>query len=281
MERTPIRRSTDEDWNLWPTISHLSGYQEHKKTADCLSRLVKLPTDSKATIKMQTATNLHGPAFNTRSKTSYHCQTTMVTEPSNTQPIKETVMPASTTVENTQDITPKPLTADRHEALLKMQEMHPFCKCISKWLSNGKAPNHEADLFTYVMELLYNDIMDANQKLVALIIPKAWKYWVLVEAHDKLGHQGVPHTYCPIKWQYYWKGMNKDIWKYIANCTLCHREKAKALSYPLQMTEKPETFQKNCHRHGNWMQNINLRQETHTYNHCLSNRIARGFPNTR
>ena len=29
--------------------------------------------------------------------------------------------------------------------------------------------------------------------------------------------------------------MNKDIRKYIANCTLCHREKAKA--YPLQMTE--------------------------------------------
>ena len=34
--------------------------------------------------------------------------------------------------------------------------------------------------------------------------------------------------------------MNKDIQKYIANCTLCHREKAKVQSYPLQMTEIPE-----------------------------------------
>ena len=82
--------------------------------------------------------------------------------------------------------------------------------------------------------------MDANKKNYGTIIPKAWKYTALVEAHDKLGHQGVTCTYCLIKWQYYWKGMNKDIWKYIANCTLCCREKAKVQSYPLQMTEIPE-----------------------------------------
>ena len=34
--------------------------------------------------------------------------------------------------------------------------------------------------------------------------------------------------------------MNKDIWKYIANCTLCHREKAKVQSHPLQMIEIPD-----------------------------------------
>ena len=34
--------------------------------------------------------------------------------------------------------------------------------------------------------------------------------------------------------------MNKDIQKYIAYCTLCHREKAKVQSYPLQMTEIPD-----------------------------------------
>ena len=34
--------------------------------------------------------------------------------------------------------------------------------------------------------------------------------------------------------------MNKDIWKYIANCTLCCREKAKVQSYALHMTEIPD-----------------------------------------
>ena len=34
--------------------------------------------------------------------------------------------------------------------------------------------------------------------------------------------------------------MNKDIRKYIANCTLCHREMAMVQAYPLQMTEIPD-----------------------------------------
>ena len=61
-----------------------------------------------------------------------------------------------------------------------------------------------------------------------------------VEAHDKPGHQGNTHTYCLIKCQYYWKGINKDLCKYIANCALCCREKAKIQNYPLQMMEIPD-----------------------------------------
>ena len=34
--------------------------------------------------------------------------------------------------------------------------------------------------------------------------------------------------------------MNKDIQKYISNCALCHREKAKIQNYPLQMMEIPD-----------------------------------------
>ena len=115
-----------------------------------------------------------------------------------------------------------------------------FCKCISRRLLNGKAPHHEFDSFTHVKGLLYKHIMDAGKKFLTLVIPKAWKYTLLVEAHDKLGHQGNSCTYCLIKCQYYLKGMNKDIWKYIANCVLCQCEKAKVQQYPLQMTEIPD-----------------------------------------
>ena len=99
---------------------------------------------------------------------------------------------------------------------------NPFSKQISKCLSNGKAPQHETDLSTHVRGLLYRHIMDSGQKFLALGIPKSWKNTFLVEAHDKLGHQGDTCTYCLIMHQYYWKGMNKNIRKYIANCTLCH-----------------------------------------------------------
>ena len=106
------------------------------------------------------------------------------------------------------------------DTLLQMQRTDPFCKCISKRLLNGKAPHHEFDTFTHVKGLLYKHVTDTGKKFPALVILKSWKYTVLVEAH-KLGHQGNSHTYCLIKRQYYRKGMNKDIRKYIANCVLC------------------------------------------------------------
>ena len=112
-------------------------------------------------------------------------------------------------------------------------------------MSYAKAPKHETELFTHIMGLLYKHITDSGQKFLALVIPKSWKYTILVEAHNKLGHQGNTHIYCLIKRQCYLKGMNKDIHKYIANCALCHREKAKVQNYPLQMMEIPDrTFNK-------------------------------------
>ena len=115
---------------------------------------------------------------------------------------------------------------------MQKKKTDPFCKWISKCLSNGKAPKYEMDLFTHVKGLLYKHITDSRQKFLALVIPKSWKYTVLVEAHDKLGHQGNTGTYCLIKCQYYRKGMNKDIHKYIASCALCHRGESQNLKLP-------------------------------------------------
>ena len=95
--------------------------------------------------------------------------------------------------------TPKSLRADRFEALLQMQRTDPFCKYISKHLFNGKVLQNETDVFTHVKGLLHKHIIDSGKQFLALIIPKSWKYMVLVEAHDKLGHQGNSHTYCLIK----------------------------------------------------------------------------------
>ena len=68
---------------------------------------------------MLTAIYSDGPVFNTRSKTS---------QPSNTQPNEDTVMPDLTTTQGTLDATPKSLMDDRLQALLQMQKMDPFCK---------------------------------------------------------------------------------------------------------------------------------------------------------
>ena len=191
MVTTPIIRSTDGDWNLPHTnitFEWISG--AWNKAADCLSSLVELSNDSNATVKMLTVTHSDGPPFNTRSKTSH--QTATYTEHSTTPPDIDTITQDFTPTQRTQDIMLRPLI----NVKLRMQKMDPFCKCISKWLSSGKAPKHEADLFTHVKGLVYKHVRDANQKFMALIVPKAWKYTILVEAHDKLGPPGVTHTYC-------------------------------------------------------------------------------------
>ena len=210
------------------TFEWISGV--HNKAADYLSCLVELPHDKPAAIHMLSTTYQDGPAFNTRSQTlQHHSSDDLTSQPD--------VLPDVTVVT---DPTPKSLTEDRLQKLLQMQKTDPFCKWISKCLSNGKAPKHKTDLFTHVKGLLYKHITDSHQNFLALVIPKAWRNTVLMEAHDKLGHQGTTCTYCLVKCQYYWKGMNKDSRKYIANCTLCHREKAKVQAYPWQMTEIPE-----------------------------------------
>ena len=116
------------------------------------------------------------------------------------------------------------------------------------WVSNKTANclswlvelPHTTSLLVNMLSVSNTDVADSGQKFLAPVIPKSWKYTVLVEARDKLGHQGNTHTYCLIKCQYYWKGMNKDIWKYIANCTVYCREKAKIQNYPLQMMDIPD-----------------------------------------
>ena len=187
------------------TFKWISGAKN--KAADCLSRLVS-PTGM--SINMLMASLNDGPAFHTRSHTQN------ILDPTSAPPMTPTPHIA-------QDDTPTPksLTDDRWDALLQMQRTDPFCKCISKRLLNGKAPHHEFGTFTHVKGLLYKHVSDAGKQFLTLVIPKSWKFTILVEAHDKLGHQGNNHMYCLIKHQYYWKGMNKDIRKYIANCILC------------------------------------------------------------
>ena len=116
------------------------------------------------TINMLTGTQTDGPTFNTRSYTRQDSTLNNSTTQANTTP---DVSPDPTP-------TPKTLKGDRLE-VLQMQKTDPFCKHISKHLSNGKAQKHETDLFTHVKGLLYKHVTDSGQKFLALVIPKSWK----------------------------------------------------------------------------------------------------------
>ena len=122
-------RSVDGDWSYLLTTSHLSGVRN--EAADCLSHLVELPQATSVQINMLSVMNTDAPTSLTPEvKTHQHLSTDTSTSQPNTTP----------EVSEVTDPTPKSLTADRLEALLQMQETDPFCKRISKCLSNGKAP---------------------------------------------------------------------------------------------------------------------------------------------
>ena len=99
----------------------------------------------------------------------------------------------------------------RDTLIQEMQSTNPFCRRIMKRLLNKTAPKHELKTFSLHNGLLYQYASDNSKDFCALVIPKAWKYTILVETHDKMGHQGNNRMYSLIKQQYYWKGMAKDV----------------------------------------------------------------------
>ena len=111
---------------------------------------------------MLPVSNTDGPAFNTRSQTQQHL--------AQDTPTAQLSIPPDIT--STPDPTPKSLTAYRLEALLQLQKTDPFCKQISKHLSNGKAPKYKTQLFTPIRGLLYKHITDSGQKFLALVYTK-------------------------------------------------------------------------------------------------------------
>ena len=157
--------------------------------ADCLSQLVDVkdtPVPYNASINMAFTSTLDHPATHTNSETLTPTDTTPPTD------VKSTL--------NTDKVNaPPPFTEDFKDPLQIMQRTDPICKHISKHILNGKAPSHDVDTFSHIKGLLYKHIMDANKKFLALVIPKSWHFIVLIEAHNKLGHQGVNSTYHLIK----------------------------------------------------------------------------------
>ena len=151
----------------------------------------------------------------------------------NTDNTPRTEVSKETTSSNSEDNS-------RDTSVKEMQSTDPFCKRSMKRLLNKTAPKHELDTFFIHNGLLYRYVSDHSKDFCALVIAKAWRYTILVETHDRMGHQGNNRTYSLIKRQYYWKGMAKDVKDYIQRCPACQQEKARVQLYPLHMTEIPD-----------------------------------------
>ena len=55
---------------------------------------------------------------------------------------------------------------------------------------------------------------------------------LLVEAHDKMGHNGAGHTYALLKRYYYLKGIKTSMDKHVKNCYQCQKCNQHKVVYP-------------------------------------------------
>ena len=211
---------------------------------------------------MLSATNLDGTAFNTRRRTAQCTSSEDATCQS------DAVAPDVT---DTSSTTPKSLTVDRLEALLQMQKMDPFCKHISKCLSKEKAPKHEANLFLRVKGLLYKHVTNSHQRFLALVIPKAWKYTVLVSHMDLLCNK------MSVLLERHKQGYQE------INCLICTLPQRKSKGSSLPSTDYRNSrmpLWHDSHWCGHRMWNFQFRQQTHPHHNRSPHRMAKIFSHT-
>ena len=190
-ENTKINRWGLELASYNITFEWISGARN--KAADCLSRLVELPGKHQ---KNQTGTK----------PTRINMVRAVTTRSRSRQPQidKEIKKLRSKETNSGNDTTRNDSPNNSKDtSIQEMQSTDPFCRHITKRLLNKTAPEHELKTFFIHNGLLYRYALDHSKDFCTLVIPKAWKYTILVETHDKIGHQGNNCTYSLIKRQYY------------------------------------------------------------------------------
>ena len=227
-ENTKINRWGLELASYNITFEWISGARN--KAADCLSQLVELPEKHQKNQNGIKPTRVNM----VRAVTTRSGMRKPPTDKENEKPQSRETNSDNDTTSNNSPNNPK------DTSIKEMQSTNPFCKRIVKRLLNKTAPEHELKTFFIHNGLLYRYASDHSKDFCALVIPKAWRYTILVETHDEMGHQGKNQTYSLIKQQYYWKGMAKDVKDYIQRCPTCRQEKARVQLYPLHMSEIPD-----------------------------------------
>ena len=78
-----------------------------------------------------------------------------------------------------------------------------------------------------------NDILWYKGR-ICLSPTSRFKTKVLIDSHDSLaaGHVGFFKTHYNVRQYFYWKGIYKDIQKYVAECDTCQRNKSENVVTP-------------------------------------------------
>ena len=84
--------------------------------------------------------------------------------------------------------------------------------------------------------MIENDILKRcltlnGQLYYPIVLPHMIIGHILELAHNKLGHNGISHTYAMLNRLSYWKGMKISITKHIKNCDICQKQNPQVVPY--------------------------------------------------
>ena len=110
-----------------------------------------------------------------------------------------------------------------------LQAKDSKCKQIIKQLHTRPESVHMH--YQLKDNILHKYVTQYQQTHLAMVLPQALIPNIMKMAHDDLGHNGVTRTHMALKKLYYWKGMKKDINKYIRSCNTCQHRNQQVVKY--------------------------------------------------
>ena len=122
--------------------------------------------------------------------------------------------------------------------IVKLQRQDTFCQKLLSEIQNRKRKSR--DCYFMSRGLLHKYVTDYKQRFEALVVPITLSKLILKLAHDELGHNGTARTYAMVKRMFYWKGLKKDVERYIKSCPTCQEYTVNAVRYTPGQFEIPE-----------------------------------------
>jgi len=122
------------------------------------------------------------------------------------------------------------------------QQSDPVLSAVLRQMALKEAPSHTSNWRRFPLKryqqiwsqltihdsVLYRKVKTPTmqEEKLLLIVPKSLQRQLLMNAHDKAGHQGADRTMARLSEAAYWVGMGKDVNNYCYHCVTCQRTKA-------------------------------------------------------
>ena len=134
-------------------------------------------------------------------------------------------------------------TSGSHLAQIELREIRIKQRedmIIGKWL-NGKIDKqlpkgfytkddhtmkNNFHKFKVIRGVLYREILERDETVLQLVLPKVYRHKALSGLHDDIGHPGRDRTISLLRERFFWPGMSSECEQWIKQCDRCIRRKS-------------------------------------------------------